>query len=438
MRRLAWALIGLAAVVCAGVAALAWRGWHTPADALPVASAVAPAATQEAIERGRRLALLGNCAACHTVRGGVPYAGGRAIETPFGRVYASNLTPDRATGLGAWSAGDFWRALHHGRSRDGRLLTPAFPYPQFTRVTRDDADALFAYLQSLAPVAQANRPHELRFPYDQPLLLAVWRGLYFRPGVFEPDATRDARWNRGAYLVQGLGHCGACHTRRDSLGGSVARDELAGGMIPMQGWYASPLNAMRGGGLGDWPEAEVVQLLKTGISPRGSVAGPMAEVVAKSLQHVDAADLGAMVAYLKSLPAPDGATVAGERSAGAAGPMAPPAEEQMIAGAALYRRHCEDCHGADGRGMPPHYPPLAGNRSLTQASPANPVRIVLDGGFPPGTAGNPRPYGMPPYRLQLSDAEIAALLTWVRNAWGNRAPAVGAIEVDRYRGAATE
>lgn len=421
MTRVLWSLAGLAVACVAGFVALVLLGLRA-GDEVP---GPAPAATPALVERGRRLALLGNCAACHTVRGGAPYAGGRAIETPFGRVYGSNLTPDAATGIGTWSADDFRRALRHGRSKDGRLLYPAFPYPQFTRVTREDADALFVYLGSLAPVAQANRPHELRFPYDQALMLAAWRGLYFRAGEFTPDPAKDARWNRGAYLVQGLGHCGACHTRRDALGGSVTRDELAGGMIPMQDWYASPLNALRGVGLGDWSEAEVVSLLSTGIAPRGSVAGPMAEVVAASLQHADAADLGAMVHYLKSLPAP----------AEVPPPAAPPPEPLMARGASLYREHCADCHGGRGEGRADAYPPLAGNRSLTQPSAANPIRMVLNGGFAPGTGANPRPYGMPPFRPDFSDADVAAVLTYVRNSWGNRAGAVTSAEVDRFRSA---
>lgn len=403
------------------------RGVSEPEDPQP-AAAVGESAP-ERVARGRYLALAGNCVACHTELGDQPFAGGRAIETPFGRVYGSNLTPDRAHGIGAWTGDDFWRALHHGKSRDGRLLYPAFPYPNFTRMSRADADALFAYLRTLAPAAKPNRPHELRFPYNQRALLAVWRGLHFRAGTYVPDAGRDAEWNRGAYLVQGPGHCNACHTRRDTLGATVLAADFAGGMIPMQDWYAPPLNATRGAGLGDWTSSEVVQLLKTGVSMRGSVSGPMAEVVARSLQHLEASDLQAMAVYLKSLPpAPEAPAPAhGEEAA-----------RVFAAGGALYERHCKDCHGADGRGMPPAYPPLAGNRSLMQPSPVNPIRVVLNGGFAPATAGNPRPYGMPPYRPLFSDAEVAAVVSYIRNAWGNRAQVVSATEVDRFRSAPLE
>ncbi|HEY1226756.1 MAG TPA: cytochrome c, partial [Ramlibacter sp.] len=188
-------------------------------------------------ERGAYLVRVGNCMACHTDRGGAAWAGGRAIETPFGTVYATNLTPDPKHGLGQWTAADFWRALHHGRSRDGRLLYPAFPYPNYTEVTREDADAMFAYLRTVPAVPRANTPHRLRWPYSTQAALAVWRTLYFRAGVYEPEGTQSAEWNRGAYLVRGLGHCAACHSARNALGASSDMMDLSGGLIPMQNWY---------------------------------------------------------------------------------------------------------------------------------------------------------------------------------------------------------
>jgi len=393
-------------------------------------SANASRSTEEQIALGRYLALAGNCAGCHTARGGAPYAGGRAVETPFGNVYASNLTSDPATGLGAWTAADFWRALHHGKSRDGKRLYPAFPYPNYTRVTRDDADALFAYLRTLAPVNQRNREHDLRFPYNQRWLLAGWRALYFKPGVYQAASGQDAEWNRGAYLVQGLGHCNACHTGRDVLGGSNLKADLAGGMIPMLNWYAPSLTSDVEAGLGNWEVAHIVELLKVGVGARGSVYGPMAEVVYNSLQHLNDADVRAMAVYLKALPQTHAATDAG-------GPGVAPRELQsvMALGSELYERHCADCHGADGEGRPPEYPPLAGNRSLTMRPAVNSIRMVLNGGFPPGTAGNPRPYGMPPFRPTLNDDEVAAVVSYIRNSWGNRAGLVSPLEVDRFRSA---
>lgn len=402
----------------------------TPADDPGDMQRSVPAANAEAqIALGKYLALAGNCAGCHTARGGAPYAGGRAIETPFGSVYSSNITPDLKTGLGSWTPDNFWRALHNGKSKDGSLLYPAFPYPNYTRVTRADADALFAYLRTLAPVSQPNREHALRFPFNYRFLLAGWRALYFKPGMFKPDAGRSDEWNRGAYLVQGLGHCNACHTGRDALGGTKVKSDLAGGMIPMLNWYAPSLTSDAEAGLGNWEIEHIVQLLKTGVSARGAVFGPMSEVVYMSLQHLTADDVAAMAGYLKALPQTAAPT-------DSVPPVAIQETERVMAlGAKLYDKHCADCHAATGAGMPPAYPPLAGNRALTMRSAVNPIRMVLNGGFAPGTAGNPRPYGMPPFRPLLNDDEVAAVVSYIRNSWGNRAGLVSPIEVDRYRSA---
>ena len=387
------------------------------------ASNAATAPTADNIARGAYLARAGNCMACHTARGGPAYAGGRAMSTPFGALYVPNITPDRDTGIGAWNADDFWRAMHNGKSRDGRLLYPAFPYTNYTKVTRADADALYVFLRSLPAVKQANTAHALRFPYNQQAALAGWRLLYFKPGVFEPVRARSLMWNRGAYLVEGLGHCSACHSSRNAAGAVAAG--LGGGLIPTLGWYAPSLESDAEAGLGSWEVPHIVQLLKTGVSPQASVFGPMAEVVARSLQHVSEADVTAMATYLKSLPATN--TEAREKTTA-------PRNDQFVAqGKKLYETHCVDCHGADGRGLAPAYPPLAGNRAITMDNPVNAVRIVLNGGFAPGTAANPRPYGMPPYSHLMNDAEVAAVVTYVRASWGNDAPPVKAGEVNLYR-----
>jgi len=407
----------IAAVAIAAVA-IAWPR----EEFIPAASPAAWGPSPENVARGAYLARAGDCVACHTARGGAEYAGGRALDTPFGRLVGPNLTPDPETGIGQWSADDFWNALHNGKSRDGRLLYPAFPYTNYTRVTRADSDALFAYFRSLAPVRQPNQAHELDFPYNQQAMLAAWRLLYFKPAGFTPQPARGLEWNRGAYLVEGLGHCSACHSARNRLG--ATGETLSGGLIPTIGWYAPSLTASGEAGLKDWDKEHIVALLHTGVSPRGSATGPMAEVVARSLQHLTQADVGAMATYLKSLPASDTpAPPKGER-----------ASEQLLAqGRRLYESHCVDCHGADGKGKAPAYPPLAGNRAVTLSPAVNAIRMVLNGGFPPGTAGNPRPYGMPPYSHELNDAQVAAVLTYVRASWGNDAPPVGTPDVNRYR-----
>lgn len=386
----------------------------------PVADAVGQVA------RGAYLARAGNCMACHTARGGAEYAGGRAISTPFGDVFASNITPDARTGIGAWTPDDFWRALHHGKSRDGRLLYPAFPYPNYTKVTRGDADALFAYLKTIPAVSQPNRVHALRFPYDRQIMLAGWRALYFRAGTFEPVSERSAEWNRGAYLVQGLGHCSACHAPRNRLGAALDAETLAGALMPGAGWYAPSLQPAAGAAERDSNEA-LHSLLKTGVSERGAIFGPMAEVVRHSLQHLSNADIAAMTGYLTSLP-PQTAVpaVSAERTADQ--------RSVLKLGGALYEEHCAECHGANGEGKPSQYPALAGNRSMTSAESVNAIKMVLNGGYPPSTAGNPMPFGMPPYGPLLSDAEVAAVVSYIATSWGNTGEVTSTLQVARHRG----
>jgi mono/diheme cytochrome c family protein len=380
------------------------------------------------IGRGEYLALVGDCLACHTVRGGKPYAGGLELPTPFGKLYTPNITPDPETGIGKWTADDFRRAMHEGLSKDGSYLYPAFPYNNYTRVTRADVDAIYAFFMSLPPVSQPNKPHEMRFPYNQRQLLLGWRTLYFKAGEFKPNPGESAEWNRGAYLVEGLGHCNACHGTRNMLG-AVKDDDVGGGLIPVQNWYAPSLTSNRETGLGDWQVRDIVDLLRTGVSARGAVFGPMSAVVAHSLQNVTLGDLTAMSVYLKAQA---------EKAAPAAAVQVRPSEQQAGAmlkqGARLYEKHCADCHGADGAGVPRVYPPLAKNRSILMEYSINPIRMVLVGGFPPSTEGNPRPYGMPPFAYDLNDQEIAAVVTYIRQSWGNSASAVSPIEVGAARG----
>jgi mono/diheme cytochrome c family protein len=415
--RFVWAALAVLLAAAVVVAALAWPR----AQLIPSHSPADWAATPANIARGAYLAQAGDCMACHTARGGQAWAGGRVLDTPFGRLVSPNITPDRDTGIGAWSADDFWNALHNGIKPDGRLLYPAFPYPNYTKVTRADSDALYAYLRSLPAQRQPRQPHALDFPYNMQPALAAWRLLYFKPGTYAPTPARGDAWNRGAYLVEGLGHCGACHSARNSLGAPASG--LSGGLLATSGWYAPALTADSEAGLGDWHDAEVVQLLRTGIAPRGAVFGPMAEVVSQSLQHLSEPDVLAMSVYLKSLSAP------GDPPAR----VAPPSEAVMKLGGKLYADHCADCHGKDGRGVDGVYPPLAGNRALTMEAPVNVIRIVLNGGFPPSTAGNPRPYGMPPYNPVLNDEEVAAVVSYVRASWGNAARGVTQAEVNGYR-----
>jgi mono/diheme cytochrome c family protein len=430
MKRIAMLLLAsLLLTLLAGLALV----YHFASSSEESRSYPAPAVTPALLARGQYLVAAGNCVGCHTRRGGEPYAGNRVLPTPFGDMLVPNITADKQHGIGSWQADDFWRAMHHGKSQDGRMLYPAFPYTNYTKVTREDSDAMFAFLQTVAPVAEARQPHQLRFPYNQGVMLAAWRALYFRPGAYQPDAKQSPEWNRGAYLVQGLGHCNACHTSRNLLGASDKGFDLAGGMIPVLNWYAPSLTSDSEMGLGSWQQSEIEALLKTGVSNQGAVFGPMAEVVRQSLQHLDDADIRAMAHYLKALPQ----TVHEQDQVPALESMPPFERDKFLAqGEKLYETHCQDCHMKDGKGKPPDFPPLAGNRAITMPRAVNSIRIVLNGGFAPVTHGNPRPYSMPPYGPQLSDTEVAQVVSYIRHAWGNAGKGrvlVDASEVNRYR-----
>ena len=406
--------------------------WHGAGDR---EAGEAPPPTEvlgaDAIARGHELVTLADCRSCHTARGGTPFAGGRAIPTPFGTFYSPNITADTKTGLGNWSATDFWHALHNGYSKDGTLLYPTFPYTNYTKISRSDSDAIFAYLRTIAPVSQPNHPHELAFPYNHRVLLAAWRWLFFRPGVYEPQTERNAEWNRGAYLVQGVGHCSACHEARNALGATRSEAGPTGGLV--LNWYAPTLTSPLEAGVQSWPVADIVTLLKTGrvntASAKAAALGPMGEVVSESLQQTPAGELQAMATYLKSLAVSHSTDEDNESNTKY---EIPPAI--LAAGKDLYGKNCADCHGKQGEGREPAAPPLAGNRAVTMSAGINPIRMVLFGGYSPGTAGNPRPFGMPPFSLTLSDEEIAQILIYVRSSWGNSARPVRGEEVSANRG----
>jgi mono/diheme cytochrome c family protein len=323
--------------------------------------------------------------------------------------------------------------MHTGRSRDGSLLYPAMPFASYTKITREDSDAIFAYLLSVPPVVQPNRPHELRFPYNNRSLLIGWRTLYFQEGEYQPDKSKSVEWNRGAYLVQGLGHCAMCHTPINAIGGSSDAKAFQGGLIPMQHWYAPSLTSNREAGLGEWDIADIMDLLQVGISKRGVVYGPMAEVTYNSLQYLSDSDIRAMAVYLKELPDKETSVPGPNRL-----PNTPEGVQVFSEGRRVYESKCAVCHGVEGKGMPPHYPPLANNQSIEMESAVNPIRMVLNGGYPPGTKKNPMPYGMPPFAHELSDVEVAAVVTYIRTAWGNHGTPISPKEANALRSVTME
>jgi mono/diheme cytochrome c family protein len=424
MKRLLIGLAVLAALAVAGAfGMLAWqRGLSdaTPASTGPVS-----------LTRGAYLAAVGNCAGCHTARGGERLAGGRPLPTPFGSVFSTNLTP-HATGLAGWSADDFWHALHLGRSRDGRLLVPAHPITNTTLINRSDADALHAWLQSQPAVDAPRRRHELRWPMNtelgSQLAVAAWRVMFFKPGAYQPDAAQDAQWNRGAYLTQGLAHCSACHASRNALGGDQGPADFRGGLLAGLGWVAPSLHDPAEAGVQHWPASRLERWLRDGHADGHIAQGPMAEVVLGSTSNLDAADLTAMGRYLRALPL----------QAVARPPMAPADGRRLERGAGLYREHCAACHGEQGEGRAsdrgePAYPALAGSRTVTQASAANLLRVIERGGFGPATPGHPQPFGMPPFAGLLQAEDLAALASHLRQSFGNQAGEVSTVEVLRLR-----
>ncbi|MEZ5702724.1 MAG: c-type cytochrome [Burkholderiaceae bacterium] len=420
---------------------LAWLCWPAaPAPVHQVASAT-PLNDPTTIERGRYLSVLGNCQACHTQRGGQPFAGGQAIPTPFGTVYGSNLTPS-PSGLGAWTAADFWRALHHGQAPDGRWLNPAFPYTNTTHISRADSDALYAYFRSLPAAGAPNTPSDIRWPFNTQVALRVWRALHFRPGNTEATPTALAQTEadstsnallRGAYLVNGVAHCSACHAPRNALGGNRHMLDLSGGLIPVQNWYAPSLLDPNEAGVQDWPLEDIVALFRDGQSRDHLVTGPMAEVVQHSTQHWRDTDLLAMASYLKQLP----------RQAARAASQDTTADGVSVArGAKLYDDKCIACHGSQGQGVRLAsgawaYPPLVGNATVRQSSPANLIQSVLHGGFAPSTPGNPRPFGMPPFVMEINNRDLADLAAYIRLTWGEGAAPVTALDVQKLRDAST-
>src|SRR6266849_6608466 len=374
----------------------------------------------ETIARGKALAEAADCASCHTADPSKPFAGGKRIGTPFGGIYSPNLTPDRDTGLGAWSDEEFYRALRYGVRRDGSLYYPAFPYPNFTKMIRDDLLAIRAYLATLTPVQNSAPPPELRWPLNYRVVMRAWNWLFFRPGIFEPDQQKSAEWNRGGYLVEGVAHCGGCHTPKNMFGANKRGRAFSG--APVQGWFAPRLDSAERGGLKSWSVDDIVEYLQSGRNGKSHASGSMAEVVVNSTSVMSDADVRAIAVYLKDLPA-------GKREPA----VSPPPPAQMADGAKLYAHACVACHETDGSGAPKIYPPLPGNANLQSADPSSTLRIILDGAQTLTTPRAPNTGSMPAYANQFSDQEIADVANYIRNSWGNAAPALTPAQVAKAR-----
>jgi mono/diheme cytochrome c family protein len=361
------------------------------------------------IERGRYLAQAGDCAACHTAEGGQPFAGGRAVPTPFGVIYSTNITPDPSTGIGNWTSDDFYRAMHEGIAPGGEHLYPAFPYPWYTKLTRADVDAIRSYLATLAPVHEQNRPTDLPWPFSVREVMSAWNALYFKQGTFQSNPQKSAEWNLGAYLVEGLGHCGACHSPKNFAGAPKRDKAFQGGYG--ENWYATSLGGDLHDGLGQWSTDDIVQYLKTGVNKRAAAFGPMSEVVHDSTQHLDEKDLHAIAVYLKDLPPH-------ESPASAAGGNTPDAD-RVARGHGLYIDDCAGCHMENGEGIAGVFPPLKGNNVVQSKDPETVVHIILSGAKTAVTRQDPTGLAMPAFDWKLSNEQVADLVTYLRGAWGN-------------------
>ena len=361
-------------------------------------------AQQTQVQRGEYLARAGDCVSCHTADGGAPFAGGLRLDTPFGYMLAPNITPDPETGIGRWSRADFYRALHDGVNKRGQDMYPTMPYDFYTKATRDDIDAIYAYLRTVKPVRNAVTVNHLHFPFDQRWSMAAWRELYFTAGTYRPDPARTASWNRGAYLVEGFGHCSDCHSPRNLLGGIEKSKDFNGAVI--DGWFALDLTSDITTGLGAWTVDEIATYLKTGAyKGKTTTLGPMAEVVRNSLSYLTDADRTAMAEYLKSIPS-ESRLRTGLKAA----------DPTRARGAALYMDNCGGCHQATGRGIRGVFPPLAGNGVVIASDPANILKVVdagikARGGYVP----------MPSFKDQLTDQQVAEIVNYIRTSWGNNA-----------------
>jgi mono/diheme cytochrome c family protein len=363
------------------------------------------------VERGRYLAAAADCTACHTDPAtGVPYAGGRPVPTPFGKMIAPNITPDNDTGVGHWTDAQFDAAVREGIRPDGSRLYPAMPFPYFRKMTREDVVAIRAYLATVPPVRHAVESNELPFPFDIRAVMRVWDALYFDDLPFKADPQQSSEWNRGAYLALGPGHCAACHTPKDFLGGD--RKERAFQGYSLQGWFAPNITNDSALGLGRWSDREVVAFLKNGHSAVSAAAGPMGDVVSNSTSHLAESDLHAIAQYLKSLPSNSSAAHALSAD-----------DPAMQAGAAIYHDLCAACHQSDGRGVPYMIPDLAQDSAVSSREATSVIQVLINGAQSVATAGEPTGASMPAFGKHLSDEELAAVATYIRNSWGHAAAA---------------
>lgn len=414
-KRLVLIVLGLLVLGVAGIAALAWRPSIAPIDP-PAPSSFAP----ELVQRGQMLAGAGYCSSCHTAKGGAPLAGNYAMDTAFGTLYSSNITPDPDTGIGRWSEEAFVRAMRKGVARDGSQLLPAFPYQHFELVTDEDLHALYAYLMTRPAVRQEQKKNAIPFPLNWRALQAGWKLLFVRQGQFGPVTGKDPQWDRGAYLAEGLSHCSACHSPRNALGAEKGGDERYNGAL-IDGWYAPPLNASNHAPV-KWTEDELYTYLRSGATAlHGSAAGPMSPVVHDGLSQLPDADIHAIAAYFserfgtRGQSAPPAQGVLDKAMAGNALGAAHGLEE----GGNLYNAACSSCHYNTAPHPQLARPELGLNNALTADEPDTLIQVILHG---IGVQEGQQQVLMPGFAHSFSDAQIVALAAWLRRTRTDRPP----------------
>ncbi|ACC75817.1 cytochrome c [Paraburkholderia phymatum] len=431
--RILVALLLACLVVAAGTS---WFVTRTPTSTFDGVANV-ETRSAELIARGEYAARVSDCVACHSTPNSAPFAGGLEMATPMGAIFATNITPDKETGIGTYSLADFDRALRQGVARDGHRLYPAMPYPSYAKLGVDDVRALYAYfMHGVQPVRQENRQSEIPWPMNMRWPLALWNAVFVKPRAYEVKASGDALWNRGAYVVQGAGHCGSCHTPRGVAMNEKALDEssalyLSGALL--DGWFAPSLRGDVNTGLGRWSEDEIFHFLRTGRGQHGVVFGSMAEVFNNSTQYMTDGDLRAVAHYLKSLPGDPKRDGQPWQYDTASNSHLVLERRLRVPGAQTYMVKCSSCHGVDGRGQGQWIPSLAGSTASMATEDASSINVTLNGSARVVASGVPDAYRMPPFRKQLSDQDIADVLTFVRTSWGNKGGAVHPADVEQLR-----
>jgi mono/diheme cytochrome c family protein len=398
-------------------------GITTALAAFLISPAVAGEDSWATIQKGLYLARAGDCAACHTADPAKPMAGDYALTTPFGTIYTANLTPDPETGIGKWNADEFYKAMTKGLEPDGTRLYPAFPYTHFTILKREDSDALFAYLKTLKPISQRIQSPDFMWPLSWRFVMRGWNLVNFKHHPFRPDSEKSAIWNRGKYLVLGLGHCAMCHSPKNMLGAEEQDNRVSGGEV--EGWWAPSLSGDKRDGIGNWTKDDLVSFLKYGRNEKSAAFGPMSDVIEDSTRYLNDQDLEAIATYVKGIPA---------RGDEAPAKLSDDQSKQaQSVGKEIYAAQCSACHAPGGAGVPTMFAPLKGSSLAQSRNPKTVIRAVLEGVRSAPTDKYPTPHSMPSFAGKLTDGEIAAVVNYVRDSFGNQAAAVSESDVHDVR-----